>query len=153
MAKHSSSCIFIKRFIEQLINNLSCSGFHTQPNVFAEGKEVSSACKSRSRIEAVSKSFSRLDKTTLASLLALHYINLKSRFLNKLIASSAIFCASSKPVFFKLFSSRPIFHRQIFSRPLKKDLHLESISDSAIFPQKSRCSLKKKKRFSLRFHL
>ena len=48
-------------------------------------------------------------------------------------------------VFFKLFSSRPILHRKIFSRPLKKDLHLESISDSAIFPQKSRCSLKKKK--------
>ena len=52
----------------------------------------------------------------------------------------------SNPVFFKLFSSRPIFHRQIFSRPLKKDLHLESISDSAIFSQKSRCSLKKKKK-------
>ena len=50
------------------------------------------------------------------------------------------------PVFFKLFSSRHIFHRQIFSRPLKKDLHLESISDFAIFPQKSRCSLKKKKK-------
>ena len=49
-------------------------------------------------------------------------------------------------MFFKLFSSRPILHRQIFSRPLKKDLHLESISDSAIFPQKSRCSLKKKKK-------
>ena len=52
----------------------------------------------------------------------------------------------SNPVFFKLFSSRPIFHRQIFSRFLKKDLHLESISDSAIFSQKSRCSLKKKKK-------
>ena len=49
-------------------------------------------------------------------------------------------------VFFKLFSSRPIFHGQIFSRPLKKGLHLESISDSAIFPPKSRCSLKKKKK-------
>ena len=35
----------------------------------------------------------------------------------------------------------------------KKSLHLESISDSAIFPRKSRCSLKKKKkRSSLRFH-
>ena len=49
----------------------------------------------------------------------------------------------SRSVFFKLFSSRPILHRQIFSRPLKKDLHLESISDSAIFPTTSRCSLKK----------
>ena len=47
-------------------------------------------------------------------------------------------------VFFKLFSSRPILRRQIFSRPLKKDLHLESISDSAIFSPTSRCSLKKK---------
>ena len=50
-------------------------------------------------------------------------------------------------VFFKLFSSRPIFHGQIFSRPLKKGLHLESISDSAIFAPKSRCSPKKKKVF------
>ena len=41
----------------------------------------------------------------------------------------------SSAVFFKLFSSKPILHRQIFSRPLKKDLHLESISDSAIFPK------------------
>ena len=47
-------------------------------------------------------------------------------------------------MFFKLFSSQPIFHRQNFSRPLKNDFHLESISDSTIFPQKSRCSLKKK---------
>ena len=58
-----------------------------------------------------------------------------------------IFIFDNRPpisVFFKLFSSRPILHRQIFSRPLKKDLHLESISDSAIFPPTSRCSLKKK---------
>ena len=48
-------------------------------------------------------------------------------------------------MFFKLFSSRPILHSQIFSRPLKKGLHLKSISDSAIFPPISRCSLKKKK--------
>ena len=51
-----------------------------------------------------------------------------------------------KPVFFKLFSSRPILHSQIFSRPLKKGLHLKSISDCAIFPPTSRCSLKKKKK-------
>ena len=55
---------------------------------------------------------------------------------------------SFTPVFFKLFSSRPILHGQIFSRPLKKGLHLESISDSAIFPPKSRCSLKKKRVFA-----
>ena len=87
----------LKGFIEQLINNLSCSVFHTQPNVFAEGKEISSACKLRLRIEAASKLFSRLDKTTLASLLAHHFTNLKPQFLNKLVASSAIFCGSSKP--------------------------------------------------------
>ena len=57
---------------------------------------------------------------------------------------------SSKSVFFKLFSSRPILHSQIFSRPLKKGLHRKSISDSAIFPPISRCSLKKKKKG---FHL
>ena len=48
----------------------------------------------------------------------------------------------SKPVFFKFFSSRPILYSQIFSRPLKKGLHLKLISDSAIFPLTSRCSLK-----------
>ena len=53
---------------------------------------------------------------------------------------------SFKAVFFKLFSSRPILHSQIFSRPLKKGLHLKSISDSAIFPPTSGCSLKKKKK-------
>ena len=47
-------------------------------------------------------------------------------------------------MFFKLFSSRPILYSQMFSRPLKKGLHLESISDSAIFPPTSRYSLKKK---------
>ena len=44
------------------------------------------------------------------------------------------------------FFHRDPFFRQIFSRPLKKDLYLESISDSAIFPQKSGCSPKKKKK-------
>ena len=61
--------------------------------------------------------------------------------------------ASFKTVFFKLFSSRPILHSQIFSRPLKKGLHLKSISDSAIFPPTSRCSLKKKKRSSPKIDL
>ena len=65
---------------------------------------------------------------------------------------------SSRTVFFKLFSSRPILHSQIFLRLLKKGLHLKSISDSAIFPPTSRCSLKKKKkkkcspRIDLLFH-
>ena len=60
--------------------------------------------------------------------------------------SFSVFLDASKAVFFKLFSSRPILHSQIFSRPLKKGLHLKSISDSAIFPPTSRCSLKKKKK-------
>ena len=42
------------------------------------------------------------------------------------------------------------FAQPNFSRPLKKGLHLKSISDSAIFPPTSRCSLKKKKGLHLK---
>ena len=77
-----------------------------------------------------------------------------SKFLNKKYVRFFIvrkFSTSSRSVFFKLFSSRPILRSQIFSRPLKKDLHLKSISDSAIFPPTSRCSLKKKKGLHFNF--
>ena len=47
-------------------------------------------------------------------------------------------------VFFKLFIETHFAQPNFFATP-KKGLHLKSISDSAIFPPTSRCSLKKKK--------